>query len=184
MATKLKVKLGAGHPNSTAEHEIEIGSPASGADAGETHCRLDSESPIRANWVRIAPGRYSILLGNRSYEVHVTPAPGADGAREYSVKVGSDLYRVELHDPRAWKGHRASEHKGPQDVSAPMPGKVVKVLVDEGDEVQDGQGLLVIEAMKMQNELRSPRAGRVERIYATEGAGVETGAPLVRLASL
>jgi biotin carboxyl carrier protein len=65
---------------------------------------------------------------------------------------------------------------------APMPGKIVKILVARRQEVAVGAGLLVIEAMKMQNELRAPRAGRVEEIYVEEGKGVETGAPLVRLA--
>jgi pyruvate carboxylase subunit B len=63
-----------------------------------------------------------------------------------------------------------------------MPGRVVKVLVREGEEVTAGQGLLVMEAMKMQNELRAPRAGCVERIHIAEGVGVETGSPLLRLA--
>ena len=183
LATKLKVKLGSGQTES--EHQIEIGSAVDGADAGETQCRLDSEPPIRADWVRVAPGCYSILLQGRSYEAHVTALAGLNGAREYAVRVGSETYQVGLHDPRSRKGHRGlSSSEGPQDVKAPMPGRVVQLLVGEGDEVQDGQGLLVIEAMKMQNELRSPRAGRVERVYVAEGAGVESGAPLVRLGSL
>jgi pyruvate carboxylase subunit B len=62
-----------------------------------------------------------------------------------------------------------------------MPGKIVKTLVSEGQEVKSNQGLLVIEAMKMQNELRAPRAGRVERVYLTEGQGVEAGTRLLRL---
>jgi biotin carboxyl carrier protein len=183
VATKLNVKVGA--DGAVSEHQIEIGSGINGADSGEMECRLDSEAPIQTNWVRVAPGRYSILLGNRSYEAHVTPAPDAAGPREYAVRVAGESYRVEIHDPRSWQGRRGlASSDGPQDVSAPMPGKIVKLLVGEGDEVQDGQGLLVMEAMKMQNELRSPRAGRVERIYAEEGAGVEAGARLLRLGSL
>ena len=183
MATKLKVKLCSGR--TASEHQIEISSAIDGADAGETQCRLDAESPIRTDWVRVAPGRYSILLEGRSYEAHVTAPAGLNGAREYAVRVRSETYRVELHDPRAWRGNRGlSGSDGPQDVNAPMPGRIIKLLVAEGDEVHEGQGLLVIEAMKMQNELRSPRAGQVERIYAAEGAGVESGAPLVRLGSL
>ncbi len=64
---------------------------------------------------------------------------------------------------------------------APMPGKIVKILVTENQEVSRDQGLLVIEAMKMQNELRAPRAGRIERVYVKEGGGVESGARLLRL---
>ena len=61
------------------------------------------------------------------------------------------------------------------------PGRIVKVLVAENQDVRADEGLLIIEAMKMQNELRAPRAGRVERIYVAEGAGVETGLKLLRL---
>jgi biotin carboxyl carrier protein len=63
-----------------------------------------------------------------------------------------------------------------------MPGKIVKILVAQHEEVAAGTGLLVIEAMKMQNELRAPRAGRVEEVYVEEGKGVETGTRLLRLA--
>jgi biotin carboxyl carrier protein len=89
---------------------------------------------------------------------------------------------VELGDPRRWRRTGSSiEAEGPQEIVAPIPGKIVKVLVTEGQEVERDQGLLVIEAMKMQNELRAPRAGRVERVYMAEGRGVETGARLLRL---
>ena len=63
-----------------------------------------------------------------------------------------------------------------------MPGRIVKVLVEEKQDVRPDEGLLVIEAMKMQNEIRAPRAGRVEKIYIQAGAGVESGAKLIRLA--
>jgi biotin carboxyl carrier protein len=62
-----------------------------------------------------------------------------------------------------------------------MPGKIVKILVLENQQVGEGQGLLVIEAMKMQNELRAPRPGRVEKVYVLEGSGVEAGFKLLRL---
>jgi biotin carboxyl carrier protein len=97
--------------------------------------------------------------------------------------VGLRHYVVEIRDPRRWRrGSSAIEAEGPQEIMAPMPGKIVKLLVSEKQEVSRNQGLLVIEAMKMQNELRAPRSGRVERIYAVEGMGVETGVRLLRLA--
>ena len=68
---------------------------------------------------------------------------------------------------------------GRQQVVAPMPGKVVKVLVKEGDSVRVRQGLVVVEAMKMENELRSPKDGRVARVLVDEGTLVESGRPLV-----
>jgi len=70
---------------------------------------------------------------------------------------------------------------GPKPLVAPMPGLIVRVLVSAGDEVQAGQGLIVMEAMKMENELRSNGAGRVKRIVVTPGAAVEKGATLVEL---
>ena len=71
--------------------------------------------------------------------------------------------------------------EGPQDILAPMPGRIVKILVRENQEIEAGQGLLVMEAMKMQNELRAPRPGRVEKIYVSEDLGVEAGFKLLRL---
>lgn len=70
---------------------------------------------------------------------------------------------------------------GPKPLSAPMPGLIVRVLVSAGDDVQAGEGLIVMEAMKMENELRSTGAGRVKRIAVTPGAAVEKGAILVEL---
>ena len=68
---------------------------------------------------------------------------------------------------------------GPQQVTAPMPGKVVRLLVSAGDEVQLRQGLVVVEAMKMENELRAAKAGRVREVFVREGQSVEAGTPLV-----
>jgi biotin carboxyl carrier protein len=89
---------------------------------------------------------------------------------------------VEVLDPRRRRRANALDaSEGPQEILAPMPGMVVKVLVAEGQQVSSGDGLLVIEAMKMQNEIRASRTGRVEKIHVREGAGVETGFKLVRL---
>ena len=76
----------------------------------------------------------------------------------------------------------ATQAAGVQQVLAPMPGKVVKVLVAVGDEVKARQGLVVVEAMKMENELRSPKDGRVTQVLVTEGVSVEAGRPLVVVA--
>ena len=69
--------------------------------------------------------------------------------------------------------------EGPRPVKAPMPGRVVRVLVEVGDEVAEGQGVVVIEAMKMQNELKSPKAGRVVRVAVAVGDTVGSGDVLV-----
>jgi biotin carboxyl carrier protein len=80
---------------------------------------------------------------------------------------------------RFGRGTGAAQAAGTQQVLAPMPGKVVKILVKAGDEVKARQGLVVIEAMKMENELRSPKDGRVSDVLVTEGAPVEAGRLLV-----
>jgi biotin carboxyl carrier protein len=139
--------------------------------------------PGLADCAEIAPGVYSFLIGGRSYEAHVVPRWGGKGeADRYVVTVGTRDYLLEVRDPRRRRhGGHAAAVEGPQEIRAPMPGTIVKILVSENQEVGQGTGLLVMEAMKMQNELRAPRPGRVERIYAVEGRGVETGAPLLRL---
>ncbi len=177
----MKLDLTLQHGSHASEHEIEFAAPPDGA-AGSLAFLLDQERH-EADWAQVAPGVYSILIGGRSYEARVTAQPGnAAGETLRAVTVGTRHYRVEVHDPRRRRGaSRTAASDGPQEIRAPMPGKIVKILVSENQEVAQGTGLLVIEAMKMQNELRAPRSGRVERIHISEGMGVETGAHLVRL---
>lgn len=179
---KLEFKLQAG--DDSRDEQLELASrPGARATEGRVSLAFDGAS-AEADWVEIAPGAYSILLGGRSYDVRIERAPGeaaGDGA-VYIARVGRRVYRLELRDRRRRRhAGTAAAREGPQEILAPMPGRIVKALVEEGREVAQGDSLLVIEAMKMQNEIRAPRAGRVEKIYAAEGAGVETGAKLVRL---
>jgi biotin carboxyl carrier protein len=123
----------------------------------------------------------SIIVGTRSARCDIQP--GKEG--QLSVLVGETVYPLEILDERRLRLRRATGKfslEGPQRVDAPMPGKVVRVLVKAGDEVQEGQGLVVVEAMKMENELKSPKAGKVTEIHAVEGAAVESGAKLVVVA--
>jgi biotin carboxyl carrier protein len=107
----------------------------------------------------VEPGVYSVLLDGRSFEVR---AP--------------DLTDIVVEDPRAPRSAaRDRGAEGRQQVQCPMPGKVVRVLVAEGDAVERGQGLVVIEAMKMQNEMKSPKQGRVVSMHAVAGATVVAG---------
>ena len=133
---------------------------------------LDGQ-PVNADAVEIAPNTLSLLLDGQSYEVHITPSP--DGVLK--LQTGLQEFTAEVADPRAWRGrrHGALEAEGRQQVVAPMPGKVVRVLVEAGDKVEAGQGLLVVEAMKMQNEIRSPKSGTVERLHVKEGQPVNAG---------
>ena len=141
-------------------------------DASGWHVTLDG-SPVAVDAVEIAPDTISILIDGQSFEVNVTPSP--DG--RLKLQTGSHEFTAEVIDPRAWSGrrHGAVEVEGRQQILAPMPGKIVRLLVKAGDRVEAGQGLLVVEAMKMQNEIRSPKSGTVERVLAKEGQPVNAG---------
>lgn len=129
--------------------------------------------PVDADAVEIPPGIFSILLNGKSHEVRVAPTPTGT----LTLQTGRHEFTAEVLDPRAWSGrrHGALEAEGRQQILAPMPGKIVRVLVQTGDKVQAGQGLLVVEAMKMQNEIRSPKSGTVKRLLVKEGQLVNAG---------
>jgi len=127
--------------------------------------------------VEAQPGVYSVVIGERSYEVRVV-----EGRESAAVEVNGCAIEMRIFDPReAAVGIGAAEQAGRLDVKAPMPGKVVCLLVVEGESVVPGQGLLVVEAMKMQNELKSPKTGRVINIAARAGGTVAAGEVLVTL---
>jgi biotin carboxyl carrier protein len=144
-------------------------------EAGGWRATLDGESAI-ADAVEIAPHTLSILLAGQSFEISVTPSPNG----KVKLQAGTQEFSAEVIDPRAWSGRRHSgvEAEGRQQITAPMPGKVVRLLVKTGDHVEAGQGLLVVEAMKMQNEIRSPKSGTVEKVFANEGQAVNAGEAL------
>ena|SRR5438552_18819529 len=135
---------------------------------GETfRFRFESEVETAADIRQVEPGVYSVLVNGRSYNVR------ADGA---NVSACQRTFAVEVIDPRRWnwdRNHRQAE--GLQKVAAAMPGKVVRVLVSQGEQVEAGQGLFVVEAMKMQNEMKAVRAGRVVSLAAVAGATVNAG---------
>jgi biotin carboxyl carrier protein len=127
--------------------------------------------PVEADAARISPGTYSILIDGRSFEV-----TAEETSRGLLLRTSGSEFQAEVIDPRSWQRGRGAgiELEGRQQLVAPMPGKIVRVLVAVGEKVDAGQGLLVIEAMKMQNEIRSPKAGSVERL-AHEGQTVKAG---------
>ena len=129
--------------------------------------------PVQAEALEVSPNTYSILMDGRSYEICVAPRP--DG--NLTLLTGPLELTAEIADPRAWRGrkHGGVEAEGRQQIVAPMPGKVVRLLVAEGDKVEAGQGLFVVEAMKMQNEIRSPKSGTVESLKVKEGQPVNAG---------
>jgi len=141
------------------------------AENGRLICSIDGVA-IDADVAEIYPGAYSILIGGQSLEAHVD-----SHASDLLVSVAGREFSVAVRDPRAWRrkhgGSVASE--GRQQVLAPMPGKVVRILAKTGDKIEAGQGILVVEAMKMQNEVKAPKSGQVERISVAEGQSVNAG---------
>jgi biotin carboxyl carrier protein len=125
----------------------------------------------------VESGVYSVMLGGDSFEVRLVPAaPGL------VAEINGKRYPVEVRDPRnARRNLRNALGSGRQNVAAPMPGKVIRVLVKEGDPVEAGQGLVVVEAMKMQNEMKASRPARVVSVLAKAGDTIGAGDTLVVL---
>jgi biotin carboxyl carrier protein len=156
---------------------VELGGTlGGGVGAGAMQCSVDGRA-VSVDVRVLEPGVMSLLITD----------PEAAG-RQYRCVLDGDgvvidgrRYGFEVQDPRSLQGRRGAGAgtEGPRPVKAPMPGRVVRLLVAAGDEVEEGQGCVVIEAMKMQNELKSPKAGRVARVGVVVGDAVGSGDVLV-----
>ncbi len=147
------------------------------SDRDGLRVRLDDRE-LRVDLLRVDPALYSLLIDGRSYEIHVLESDEA-----LMVLVDGQPFRVEIQDEQE-RRLRAAVGKGDAKpakrvVSAPMPGKVVKLLVRPGEAVQAGDGVIVVEAMKMENELKAPVAGTVKEVRVEEGKAVSGGDVLV-----
>jgi biotin carboxyl carrier protein len=143
---------------------------------GQAQYTLTGENSVAgtASVLEVMPGVFSILLGVRSLTVHLSP--NGEGAETFTA--GQQHY-IALFDPRDRADRRdQAGHAGPLELRSQMPGKIIKILVELGAAVEAGQGLVVVEAMKMQNELKAPKAGTVSKINVVEGATVAAGESL------
>ena len=134
-------------------------------------CRVDG----REMWVDAVlarPDVLSLLIDGRAYEIKREQT-----SIDLHMWVGSTRFGVELRDPRSLRSRRdgTGDASGPRKLLCPMPGKIVRVLVAEKSAVEAGQGIVVVEAMKMQNEIKSPKKGMVHKILAVAGASVNAG---------
>ncbi len=137
---------------------------------GRWLCKLNGRE-VDVDAVLARPDVLSLRIGNQAYEVKCERV-----ANEQHFWVGSARFAVEVRDPRSLRGRaRAVDDHGPRKLTAPMPGKVVRVLASEGAEIEAGAGVLVVEAMKMQNELKSPKKGTIQKILVGAGAAVNAG---------
>ena len=137
---------------------------------GRWICQLDGRD-IEVDAVLARPDVLSLRIGNLAYEVKSERV-----ANDLHLWVGAQRFAVEMRDPRSLRGRsRSADDHGPRKIVAPMPGKVVRLLVRAKDEVEAGAGIAVVEAMKMQNEIKSPKKGMVQKIMVAEGAPVNAG---------
>jgi len=142
------------------------------------HGRTIDVDPADVETVReVETDVYSVLAGGESFEVRIVP-----GSEGWVAELDGQRFPVEARDPRnASRRSKTGLGVGRQNVTAPMPGKVIRVLVKEGDHVETGQGLIVVEAMKMQNEMKASRPGQVVSVLAQPGKTIAAGDTLVVL---
>ncbi len=151
----------------------------SAAESGDVRFRLEPAGTTscdsgKASVIEVAPRIWSVLIDGRSYEARVLSDDGP-----VMVEINGERYPVMVEDPRRRNSARREQQDGGRALlNAPMPGKIVRVLAGEGDAVAAGQGIVVMEAMKMQNELKTPRAGRIASLPVREGDTVAAGAVL------
>jgi len=139
--------------------------------AGGWECRLDRQR-VHIDAVITHRDVLSLLVDGHAYEIKREQT-----AAGLHMWVGTICFAVELRDPRSLRSRNqaAGDEKGPRKIFAPMPGRIVRLLVAENSEVEAGQGIVVVEAMKMQNEIKSPKKGTVKKMSATPGAAVNPG---------
>jgi biotin carboxyl carrier protein len=148
------------------KHRLEIA-------RDETHwtCTLDGE-PLELDAVLARQNVVSVIINGACYEVKREQTP-----LDLHMWVKNMRFKAEVSDPRSLRSRRAAAGAtaGPAKLVAPMPGKVVRIVAQENSPIEAGQGVLVVEAMKMQNELKAPKSGIVRRILVTEGTAVNAG---------
>ena len=157
---------------------------------GETfHIGLDDPEEIAVNEQHYAASiestggasLYSLIVDNSSYEVHVEEREGS-----YRVLLLGQRYDVRVEDEGTRRAARARKARKPSEeeyflVRSPIPGLIFDVPATEGQEVKQGEILVIVEAMKMENELRAPRDGVVKATFVVPGDSVDKGTPLITL---
>src|SRR5580765_6197301 len=147
--------------------EIKLDNDKVFASVGDRNYVLETSEP--------EPNVFLLKHEGRIFEAFVSPDSGSN--TPYHVKIGNAEIDATVTDPRQLRGSSvgADDASGQAEIRTAMPGKIVRILVSNGDAVQKGDGVLVVEAMKMQNEMRSPKDGVVKEIRTTEGSTVNAG---------
>ena len=143
---------------------------------------LLGDKQVKGDIVKVGEGQYHLIVGTHSYSVEVLKANHAE--KTMSLRINGSRVNVQLRDKYDELLHRLGMDSGAgkkvNEVKAPMPGMVLNILVGEGSEVKKGDALLVLEAMKMENILKSPCDGTVKRIAALKGTAVEKNQILIQ----
>jgi acetyl/propionyl-CoA carboxylase alpha subunit len=144
-----------------------------------SYCLTIEDKSFTVNAFKPGPQSLSMLIDGKSYEVGIEKAGNA-----FTVFLFDDTIELELIEARKFQAAAETQRvgsRGPVTIQAPMPGKIIKVSVQEKSSVQEGDSLLVMEAMKMQNELKAPKAGTISRIQVREGEPVSMSQVLMIL---
>lgn len=150
-------------------HEIEIR-----RDGEKVFARVDDRNyELEAS--EVEPNVYLLKNENKIYEIFVSPQTNA--TEPFEVKVKNQAFEINLIDPKRLRGAGASSTNadGIVEIKTAMPGKLIRILTEIGAEIRQGEPVLVVEAMKMQNEMKSPKDGTVKEIRFSEGATVNAG---------
>ena len=160
------MKLRAQLAESERDLSLSVNGAAVSADVDGRHYDLE----VRER----SAGEFLLIRGNEVHNVRVEQH-GPFGSFEVIMRGRS--YQVRIDDPKRLRSNQtsAAHHTGSAEIISPMPGKIVRVLVAEGATVEAGAGVIVVEAMKMQNEMKAPKAGVIAAINAVEGATVNAG---------
>lgn len=154
------------------KHEVEIDE-----EAGRFRLVVEDRI-IEGEVLRPEPGVYTFYVGSRIVEARVSAIAGVDASR---VQIGERSLDVRIVDRKHRQPGVDHSSEGRDILTAPMPGKVVAILVPEGEQVERGQGVIVVEAMKMQNEVKTGRAGVVADVRVSVGDTVNAGQVLAHV---
>ena len=155
--------------------EIEVlsstGSPGRTASEPAYRVRLDGRE-IAVDCLSLADGALSLIVNGESFDIRCQRT-----AESLQVALRGSVYQCHVRDPRSLRNRKRAGlvDSGEQKLIASMPGKVVRIIASVGDQISAGQGIIVIEAMKMQNEVRSPRDGQLKKLLVGQGANVGAG---------
>lgn len=164
------------------EHEIEVDNL--GADDGVYNMRIDGGDVHKVDAQALKSNIVSSIIDNHSYDIDVERVGDKKDTLDgrHAIRVRGRVVNLEILDERRKKMKEAQASRfavgGTAEIKSPMPGKIINFLVAPGDAVEEGQGIVVVEAMKMENELRAPKAGVVARLHGKSGEAVESGTVL------